>query len=153
MSSAAQPSLVLQPAMSFGYSIGDALSLLNLAFQTLQNTRRACGEHDDLTREVSSLHRVLYRLHLELSNPHSVLNRADDDRHAELNELGESCERILRLMNSIVTKYNALSDDKKSGKKLWQKIRFGNGEMKDLSEIRLKLASHTSALLMSSTLR
>ena len=51
-------------------------------------------------------------------------------------------------MNSIVTKYNALSEEKRSGKKLWQKIRFGNGEMKDLSEIRQKLAVHTSAILM-----
>ncbi|KUJ18915.1 uncharacterized protein LY89DRAFT_553410, partial [Mollisia scopiformis] len=117
--------------MSFGYSIGDALSLLNLAFQTLQNTRRACGEHDDLTREVSSLHRVLHRLHLELLNPHSVLNRADDDRHAELNELGESCEQILRLMNSIVTKYNALWDGSiwtnvdGDEKMFWRELRRG----------------------------
>jgi hypothetical protein len=51
-------------------------------------------------------------------------------------------------MDSILTKYNALAEDKRSGRKLWQKIRFGNGELQDLSEIRLKLSTHTSAILM-----
>jgi hypothetical protein len=52
-------------------------------------------------------------------------------------------------MDSIISKYNALSEDKRSRRKLWQKVRFGNGEMQDLAEIRLKLSAHTSAILLS----
>jgi hypothetical protein len=52
-------------------------------------------------------------------------------------------------MNSIVTKYNKLSNTERSGKRMWQKIKFGNGEMRDLADIRLKLSAHTSAITMS----
>lgn len=125
--------------MSFGYSVGDAILLTQLAWRTVQDTRQACGEHDELTREVSSLHKVLERLQRELANPESPLNHADDSRRKELNEVGSGCEQILKVMDSIVTKYNALSEDKRSGKKLWQKIKFGNGEVKDLPDLRLKV--------------
>jgi hypothetical protein len=135
--------------MSFGYSIGDGILLVQLAWKTVQGAIQACGEHDELTREVSSLHRVLQRLHRELSNPNSLLNQADKERREELEELGDGCERILNVMNSIVTKYNMLSDKDMKGKRIWQKVKFGNGEMKDLAEIRLKLSAHTSALIMS----
>jgi hypothetical protein len=135
--------------MSFGYSIGDGILLVQLAWKTLQGARQACGEHDELTREVASLHRVLRRLQKELSNPDSLLNRADDDRRQELNEHGRGCVQILNVMNSIVTKYNELPESGRSAKRIWQKVKFGNGEMKKLSEIRLKLSAHTSAIIMS----
>jgi hypothetical protein len=66
-----------------------------------------------------------------------------------LEELCTGCQQILNVMNTIVTKYNTLSDNERSGKRIWQKVKFGNGEMKDLAEIRLKLSAHTSALIMS----
>jgi hypothetical protein len=66
--------------MSFGYSAGDAILLAQLAWRTLQGTIKACGEHDELTREVSSLHKVLKRLTTELENAESLLNRPGDDR-------------------------------------------------------------------------
>jgi hypothetical protein len=135
--------------MSFGYSIGDGILLAQLAWKTLQGARKACGEHDELTREVASLHRVLQRLQKELANPDSLVNRVDDDRRRELNDHGEGCETVLNVMNSIVTKYNKLSNTERSGKRLWQKIKFGNGEMKDLADIRLKLSAHTSAITVS----
>jgi hypothetical protein len=135
--------------MSFGYSIGDGILLAQLAWKTLQGARKACGEHDELTREVASLHRVLQRLQKELANPDSLVNRVDDDRRRELNDHGEGCETVLNVMNSIVTKYNKLSNTERSGKRIWQKIKFGNGEMKDLADIRLKLSAHTSAITMS----
>ena len=134
--------------MSFGYGVGDAVLLLQLAWKTLQATHKACGEHDELTREVSSLHRVLKRLQRELDDSESLLNRSGDDRRQELREVGDGCTTLLNVLNSILEKYNALPEEKRSGRKLWQKIRFGNGEMQDLSEIRLKLSTHTSAILM-----
>lgn len=135
--------------MSFGYGMSDGALLVQLAWRTVQGARQACGEYDELTREVTSLHRVLQRLHREVSNPDSPLNRADDERREELNELGNGCEQILNVMNAIVTKYNMLPDNERSGKRIWQKVKFGNGEMKDLAEIRVKLSAHTSALIMS----
>ncbi len=73
----------------------------------------------------------------------------DENHRRELDEHLTDCERILRIVGEVLIKFNALSQEKRTGKKLWQRVRFGNEEMKDLAEIRLKLATHTSTILMS----
>ncbi|PMD35162.1 hypothetical protein L207DRAFT_637551 [Hyaloscypha variabilis F] len=85
----------------------------------------------------------------ELSNPDSLLNRAGDERREELDELGSGCEQVLDAMHAVATKYNLLPEEARSGKQLWQKFKFGNGEMLDLAQIRQKLSAHTSAITMS----
>ena len=135
--------------MSFGYGISDATSLVQLAWNTVEGAGKACGEHDKLTREVSRLHKVLLHLRNEISKPDSLLNLANDERREELEAYCAGCERILKVMDVVLKKYNALEDNKRSGKRLWQKIRFGNGEISDLSEIRLKIATHSAAIMMS----
>lgn len=50
------------------------------------------------------------------------------------------------MLDQVLTKYNALGEQEKSGRKLWQKIKFGNGEMSDMVEIRGKLTYYTSAM-------
>jgi hypothetical protein len=134
--------------VNFGYSADDAAMLVHLAQKTLRGVKQAFGDHDELTREVSSIYRVLKRLRRELANSDSFLNRAEDDRRQDLNGLGHGCERILTLTNSIVNKYNALPEDKRNGKKSWPKEKFQNGEMQDLAEIRRKLSAHTAAISM-----
>ena len=126
--------------------------LVQLAWNTVQGARKACGEYDELTREVSILHRVLQRLQQDLVKPDSVVNRADDDRKQELDEIVGGAEKILKIMDSFLKKYNALGDNNTSGRKLSllrQKIQFGNGEVRDLAEIRQKLSFYTSAISMS----
>jgi len=134
--------------MSFGYSVGDFLLLTQLAYRTVQNARKACGAHDDLAREVSSLHIVLQRVGIEVSKPDSILNNNEDNRRKELQRLGRHCERVLKVLEQILDKYNALPDEKRSVMKLWQKVKFGNGEMLDMGKIRSELATHTQALNM-----
>ena len=119
---------------SFGYSASDALQLVQLACKTLQGTRQARGEHDELTHQVSSLRRALQRLQEQLATPDSLLNRAADDRRDDLNELGNRSEDILNAINLIITKYNSLPDTER------------HGEMKDLAKIRCKLSENTSAI-------
>ncbi|CZR50187.1 uncharacterized protein PAC_00059 [Phialocephala subalpina] len=134
--------------MSFGYSVGDFLALTQLAYKVVQSSRKACGAHDELTRDVTNLHIMLQRLELEKSRPESLLNRSDDNRREELADLSSGCHRVLRVLSQILEKYNALSDEQRSVKKLWQKIRFGNDEMQDLGEIRLKVSTYSSAITL-----
>lgn len=132
--------------MSFGYGISDFLALSKLAWEVFQNSSKACGAHTDLTREAKSLHTVLQRLELEVASPESLLNRKTDNRREELDTLCSDCNCVLRVLQKILEKYNALSEEERSLKKLWQKIRFGNGEMQDLNELRFKLTTSTQAL-------
>ncbi|KAN0099218.1 hypothetical protein V8E51_012993 [Hyaloscypha variabilis] len=64
--------------MSFGYSVSDVIGLVQLAWTAVEGARRACGEYDDLTRELTSFHSVLNHLHFELSTPESLVNSAED---------------------------------------------------------------------------
>ena len=135
--------------MSFGYGVADALTLIQIAWKTVDGARRACGEHSDLAKEVSSLHTVLEQLQAEISNPDSLVNRSERNRRSELQTHMVGCEKYLRTLDSILTKYNTLGDEERSTKKLWQKIRFGNGEVMNLAEIRLKISTYTMAITMS----
>ncbi|CZR55988.1 uncharacterized protein PAC_05876 [Phialocephala subalpina] len=98
------------------------------------------------------MHKVLQRLHHGLADPKSILHRSDNERANELQEVVAGCEGILRVVDSTVKKYDALGDNKRAGKKLWKKIKFGNGEVGDLAALRLKLSTHTSAISMMITL-
>ena len=134
--------------MSFGYSIGDFVLLATLAYKTVQNARAACGAHDSLTREVGSLHIVLKRLEIEVSKSDSILNRTEDHRRRELATLASDCQRVLNVLSQILEKYNSLPDEKRSATKLWQRVRFGNGEMQDVGKIRSEVATYTQALTL-----
>lgn len=134
--------------MSFGYSIGDFVSLAQLAWTVVNNTRMACGEHDELAREVNNLRIVLQRLSEEVSKPDSLLNVDKDDQVDELRNIARNCRRLLRALGKQLDKYNALTGKKRSFAKLWQQVRFGNGMMKNLSDVRLKVSSYTSALTL-----
>ena len=74
--------------MSFGYSVGDIVFLSTLAYNAVQNSRRACGEHDELTREVLALHVVLRHLEQEVARPESPINSGKTPCGEELGELG-----------------------------------------------------------------
>ena len=132
--------------MSFGFSIGDAIQLTQLAWKTVQNAQKACGEHDELTQEVLGLHLVIRRLEQEVRKPTCPINRDHDTYEEELEVLVQGCKKNLNVLDQVLTKYNALSDQERSGKRLWQKIRFGNGKVSDMAELRARLTYYTSAM-------
>jgi hypothetical protein len=45
-------------------------------------------------------------------------------------------------------RYNALPEERRRVTRLWQKVKFGNGEMLDLGSIRLELSTHTNAVTL-----
>ena len=130
--------------MSFGYSVGDAVLLTGIAYKTVQNVRRACGKYHELTSQVKTSHVVLQRFERELSNPDSLLHKEDD--HEELTPILEGSQKILRVLYIILQKYNTLSEQERSGRRLWQKIRFGNGEVEDVRDQIGQLSYYTQAL-------
>lgn len=134
--------------MSFGFSISDFVSLTQLAWHTVQNARHACGAHDELYREVNSLYIVLQRLRHEADKSESLINLQDDSRQEELDGLLRGCTKVLKTLAQILEKYNGLSDEKRRVTKLWQRIKFGNNEMVELSTLRLQLSTHTNAITL-----
>ncbi|KAF4636410.1 hypothetical protein G7Y89_g1674 [Cudoniella acicularis] len=136
--------------MSFGYSVGDFIGLTQLVWKTVQNSRKACGEHGELTHEVKSLYLVLRRVEQEATKPNSLFNgmKDDDDTTKELKTAISGCHQILQILDQILEKYNALSDCARTGEKLWSKVRFGNGEMVDLDGLRAKMSTYMSGIVV-----
>ena len=99
-----------------------------------------------LTGEVSSLHVVLRRLDLECKRSDSPINRPDDPCREEFRTLVNGCEKALDPLDRIAEKFSSLSNRERGGKKMWQRVRFGNGKMADLGDLRTKVVFYTSAI-------
>ena len=134
--------------MSFGWSGSDIFLLTQLAWSTVQNSRKACGEYDELTREALRLHAVLERLEHEVAKPDSPINRGGGTSKDQLEHIATDCEVVLKQVDKIVMAYAALSEEKRSVRKIWQRVRFGNGQMADLGDLRSKLTLYTSEMLL-----
>ncbi len=132
--------------MSFGCSISDVITLIQLVRNTVRNSQKACGEHDEVTREVSGLHIVLKRLQREVAKPESPVNKPGDSFREEIEVIAGGCRRAIRILDQVLEKYNALSETERSGRKLCQKVKFGNGQMADLADFRSKILYYTSAI-------
>lgn len=129
---------------ALGDSVGD-FSVLQLAHTVYRNISRASGAHSALARQVNSLHVVLQRLYQQISNSDSVLNRLPDSWREELIELVQDCHKILIVLKAVFEKYHALSE-KRSVKKVWHKVKFANGETRNLEDIMRELATYTQAV-------
>ncbi len=125
--------------------MSDVALLVRLAYKTTQGARAACGQYDELTRETSSLHIVLNRLQTEVAKPESSINRQPSYRR-ELLSISTGCEEVLTQLDKVLVKYNALSEQERSIHRLWKKIRFGNGAIVDVADLRSQITSYTSTL-------
>ncbi len=132
--------------MSFGFSPSDVVLLGQLAWTTVQNSRKACGEYAELTRETTSLHINLQRLERETAKPESPINRPSDTCREELAPIVNGCGKALGVLDTILEKYNALNDGERRKGKLWKEVRFANGEWTNVKDLRLKLNFYTSNL-------
>jgi hypothetical protein len=82
-----------------------------------------------------------------MSNPDSLFNRPSESLEENIKPVIENCDIILNEINTILEKYPALKSGSHSkGKKLLQKIKFGNDAMQDLIQLRQKMANYTRAL-------
>jgi len=126
-----------------------ASSLVQLASRTVQCASHACGDCDDITRQVSNLHEVLEHLSAELAISDAKINKAKRSRRIEIHNYLKGCEENLRPLYSLLRKYDALGQEERAAKKIKSKIRLKNGEIKELSEIRSKISLYTTAIQLS----
>lgn len=147
--------------MSFGYSVSDAILLTQLAWKTVANTHKACGEYDELTEQVSGLHVVLKRLEKEViigdrrGGQQAARDKEKSTDKDEIRVVGDGCAKVLGTLNKILEKYNGLGDKAPGSKarKMWQKVRFGNNEVADVGELRGKVVYYTSLMTLLLNMR
>jgi predicted small secreted protein len=133
--------------MSFGYSVGDFILLVQLAHRTFRNCQKAGEEYNEIACEVHNLHSVLRTLRSEAQRPDSKVFKQDASSMKQLIATAEGCKNVLTTLDIILAKYEGLKVEGEAGarKKLWQKLRFGS-KTEELGVIRGKLIAYTSTI-------
>ena len=135
--------------MSFGYSINEIVAFGVFVYKVVQNSRKACGEHDELTSEVSAFHVALEHLKTEIERPGSPLTHLDDTKYGlVLTGLVRDSWKVLEKLDRTLVRYNALSEPESSVKKIGKMIWFGNRVMADLGDYRAKLFSFKTTIFL-----
>src|ERR1700730_14911366 len=95
--------------MSFGFSAGDFVLLIQLAKATYRNCVEAGTEYNEIAREIRSLYSVLKPLRDEAEKPDSGLFRQDQGSAAEVGKSIDGCKHILEDLQILLAKYEGLS--------------------------------------------
>ena len=134
--------------MSFGFSVGDCVLLIQLAKTAYKNCVEAGVEYNEIAREIRSLHSVLRPLRDEAQRFDSPLFRQDQYSAAELLNAIDGCKHILDDLQILLAKYEGLAINGETvsvTKKLWHRIRFST-KIEELGAVRGKLIAYTSTI-------
>ena len=122
--------------MSFGFSVSDITSLIQLTADTYRGWRDACGEYATVTGELENLEIILLRVESEVKTSSSLLHK----HHAQLQSVTTNCARVIKRLNKVLSKYKSLGTNRQ---KNWERIRLSN---ENLSDLRDKLVAQITAL-------
>jgi hypothetical protein len=92
--------------MSFGYSVGGFVALVQIAHRTYRNCQKAGDEYVEIARETCSLHSVLKILRIESKSSNSAVFKQDPTSAAELLSTIRGCRTVLKEIDTTLAKYN-----------------------------------------------
>jgi hypothetical protein len=125
--------------MSFGFSIGDIISLVQVTSRSIEGWNSACGRYATVTEDLINLQHLLQRIEDEAKAPDSLLlkNAADAEGWKHL---FKSCQTTVAELDAILIKYKSLGTNRR---KNWDRIRLGT---ENLDHIHAELVKKTSSL-------
>ncbi|KAH8803494.1 hypothetical protein F5884DRAFT_805703 [Xylogone sp. PMI_703] len=125
--------------MSFGFSIGDIIALLQVTRKAHEAWKGAFGTYSDLTVELDSLVILMKQMKAEAEKPNSIIFRQSEEGR-ELFNLIKNTTTTVDELRELVVRYKGLG---KGRKRNWDRLRLGS---KDLGPLRSKLTIHISAI-------
>jgi hypothetical protein len=125
--------------MSFGCSLSDIVTLVQLTTGAYSNWKNACGEYTEITGELASLNVILRILSTEAATPNSPLQRGNAN-YRDYFTLLDNSAAVVRQLNDVIVRFQNLGQSRRSN---WDRLRLAN---RDLGEMRSKLTSHISLL-------
>ena len=137
--------------MSFGFSVGDFVTVLNLVKGICDACQNGPKEYRELCREVKSLGAVTSQLSEDMQDPDSLLNRKGVPRKKDLLQIMENCEEALREVETFVEKHSVLDtkhnygSSKDLAKRTWHNYKVG---AENLDNVRGKLTFYTSTITL-----
>ena len=127
--------------MSFGFGVGDILTISELAVKVYTAYKDAPDEYKHIVEEVKSL-----QIMISKATQHFESTTLSDNDRQEGQEVLKGCQSVLRDLNSLIEKYNSLAMANKS--QVFKRVQLGT---EDVTALRVRLA--TNATLLSSFIR
>jgi hypothetical protein len=121
--------------MSFGFSVGDFISVASLAWNIYSSCKNSPAEFNNISNEVASLSVVL-----DTTAVHILQHGIDQSSEAELGLLETGCRTVLRDIQRLLRQYDHLGARRRN---LWQRVRWSS---EDISGIRSRLTSNVTLL-------
>lgn len=125
--------------MSFGVSVGDIITVVQIAKNTVHNCRYAPSDFAEASRVAQSLYLMLEGVRNEYHNPDSPLHK-DDRTRTDFAIQFKNCETSLKPLADLMAKYKSLGTP---NIRLLDRMRFPK---KEYLEYRGNLAFYTARL-------
>jgi|HubBroStandDraft_4_1064222.scaffolds.fasta_scaffold824338_1 hypothetical protein len=122
--------------MSFGFSLGDVISLSALAWNCYKSCRDSSEQFQRISGEVGNLKAVLDET-IEAVQDNQPLSRTREER---LMRVMEECQQVLIDLEKLLNSYESMNTQTQ---RTWDRFRFG---MEDVAGVRSRLISHTTTL-------
>ena len=121
--------------MSFGFGVGDFVTVGQLCWKVYKKCKDSPGNYADLSTEVGNLHNVIKETDELLSQ-----QQLTADEKAKVITCRQGCQDVLEDLNRLLIKYENLGT---KAQRAFDRAGFG---MQDMVGIRLRLISNVSIL-------
>jgi hypothetical protein len=127
--------------MSFGFSVSDVISLIQITSKVSHGWKNACGEYSSITADLAVLRLLLRRIEQEVTSPTSVFTNNSEDLN-DWTVLSNDCAASVLDLGKVIDKYKSLSTSRRRN---WDRIRLGCTDLHDMQEKLVKRTSRLSA--------
>lgn len=146
--------------MSFGFSVGDIVTLLHLASRTHSGWKNACGQYASFTGDLALLEAVIRRVEVEAKAPNSKFMTSPEDAEGWQAVSGK-CNRVLSELQGVLDKYESVGKSRRRNwegiKRDWDRLRMGSRSFeelhRDLTKAITGLTAYLSVIGVSSQIR
>ena len=119
--------------MSFGYGVGDILTISGLAIKVYSAYKDAPDDYKHISGEVKSLQTIVNRAIQYLKD-----TTLSDSKRQEGHEALQSCQSVLEELDSLIEKYKSLASTNKM--QVFKRVKLGT---EDIMTLRTRLTSNT----------
>ena len=127
--------------MSFGYGVGDIMAVSRLALKVYTAYKDAPDDYRNIADEVKSLHIIIEEAARHFDESTTLRNK----KHQGGKEVLEGCQNVLKDLDALIEKYNALApvNANANAGQVFRRIKLGT---KDIVALRARLTSNTTLL-------
>ena len=124
--------------MSFGYGVGDIMAISGLALKVYTAYKDAPDDYRNIADEVRSLHIIINE-----AVQHFESTTLSNKKKQGGKEILEGCQNVLKDLDTLIEKYNALAPANANTSQVFRRIKLGT---EDIVTLRARLTSNTTLL-------